>query len=66
MLVKQCPQKEIIPDIGWAMQLARFAKQGAWPVGGGTLDQTASFLAACRIVWQADEVVEIENKLKHG
>lgn len=31
-------------------ELSDFAKDGAWPVGGGTLDQSDSFLTAHRLI----------------
>lgn len=43
---KSCPQAEITPDIWRFFKLKGFAEKGAWPVAGGTLDQTQIFLDA--------------------
>ena len=48
MTVNSCPYRAVpattwalITDLDWAMD------QGAWPVGGGLLDQSAAFVQAC-------------------
>jgi hypothetical protein len=50
--ITQCPRKLITPDIWRLLQLAEFAEKGAFPVSGGVLEQSDSFLSACRSVWQ--------------
>lgn len=40
--------------------MADFFEKGLPPLAGGTLDQTTSFLEACRIYWS--ERAEIEAK----
>ena len=38
-------------EIWELLQYADLYKQGLAPVAGGALDQAASFLAACRLIW---------------
>jgi hypothetical protein len=51
--VTSCPKKLVTSDIWELIDLAYFAKQGAWPVTGGILDQSASFLDACKVYWSS-------------
>jgi len=36
-------------DVWETLNLCDFAEKGSWPVGGGTLDQTACFLECMRL-----------------
>jgi len=40
------------------IELADFAKEGSFPVAGGTLDQAQSFLIACRYLFSEDSRAE--------
>ena len=42
--IKTCPLKFIGRQTWTMASLSRFADKGAWPIGGGTLEQTESFL----------------------
>jgi len=46
----ECPLSLVPHDVWAACEMSDFAAEGAWPVAGGTLDQTDSFLAAHRFV----------------
>lgn len=50
-----CPKT--IPDAAtWrVIQLSEFAERGAFPIAGGVLDQSQSFLDACRICWREND-----------
>jgi len=52
-IVKSCPRKLIDGEM-WSM-IGDFSisNDGLWPVAGGTLDQTQSFLNA-RAIWQTE------------
>jgi len=42
--IKKCPL-QFVGSQTWTMaSLARFADKGAWPISGGVLDQSESFL----------------------
>lgn len=58
-----CPARFVDEEIQRAMWLARFAKDGTWPVAGGTLDQTQWFLDFCGFYWaeQARQLSEVSN-----
>lgn len=43
------------------IELADFAKDGAFPVAGGTLDQSQSFLVACRYLFNEDAKAESQK-----
>jgi len=47
-------------DVLRAVNAAAVADRGILPLGGGMLDQTASFDAACRSVWN------VEASIKNG
>jgi hypothetical protein len=62
-----CPHKLIPPDVSRFLPLYRFVGKGTWPEGGGTNDQTASFVAAVNVMdrweaeWEADARAEKPN-----
>ena len=43
-----CPLSYLTPDVHRFLELLPLAEKGTLPVGGGVLDQTASFLEAWR------------------
>ena len=49
-----------------ACQLSDYANEGTWPVGGGTLDQADSFLAAHALVQFATFKLTIPPKKPNG
>ena len=55
--ITECPHKMLGREpcdrasIGEAVRLARMADKGAWPVGGGVLDQAQSFRDFCEHYW---------------
>lgn len=54
--VTECPRK-LVPHEAWEMiEAADMTRRGLPPVAGGSLDQTQTFLDACRFIW-ADESV---------
>ena len=52
-----CPCR-FVNDIWPALELADFARNGAWPVAGGTLDQTRCFLQVCRWYWDDEDAMK--------
>lgn len=50
--LNECPLKMIDSKTLLAIRLARFAKEGAWPIAGGTLDQSRWFFDAAELVWR--------------
>jgi hypothetical protein len=48
--IASCPRKLISPEVADFCALADHAADGHLPLAGGTLDQTASFLAALRLL----------------
>jgi hypothetical protein len=54
--ITSCPSAMVTPDIWEVIEFARDARRGAWPVSGGTLEQSQSFLLAARQIW-AEEAV---------
>lgn len=56
-----------IPDHFWLLfRLADHAKQGAWPNGAGTLNETHSFLEFCHLVWNYESAFEAKRMSQHG
>ena len=53
--ITRCPLELITPDVYEAMELAELYEKGLAPVAGGTLDQTANFAAAARLIWRENE-----------
>lgn len=49
-----------------AVRLAEFAKRGSWPVPGGTLDQTESFMDAASAVWNESSYWRHKLKLRES
>ena len=43
------------------LQLADFAKKGNWPVAGGMLDQTKSFIDVAQFIWNEQAHWEAEQ-----
>jgi len=43
------------------IELADFAKKGSFPIVGGTLDQSQSFLAASRFFWSEEANAESQQ-----
>lgn len=64
MAVTDCPRLHVTADVPDAVEAAGFARKGAWPCAGGTLDQTASFLRACAYAWDYEDAVRREMKLE--
>jgi hypothetical protein len=50
-----CPKDSIDPSTVRAIQFADFADKGHWPVSGGVLDQSQSFVSACNFIWKEEE-----------
>ncbi|HET6442169.1 MAG TPA: hypothetical protein VFH53_07315 [Phycisphaerae bacterium] len=46
-----CPLSVIGAETWDAVEAAGFAEKGLLPEPGGTLDQNAKFLSACRFIW---------------
>ena len=59
--ITNCPQQEVSRDVMDFLELADFAKQGAFPIEGGTLKQSQSFLSACRFLWSEDAQAEAQQ-----
>lgn len=57
-----CPARFVTPDIWEALALADAARSGAWPLAGGTLDQTRWFVEFCRFAW--NEIDGMKAKLR--
>lgn len=59
MKLTTCPLEGVGEDVWSALEAADWAKDpGFLPAAGGTLDQAAIFLAACRAVWREQARVE--------
>ena len=57
-----CP-KEIIDRQTWRLlELSDFADKGAFPVTGGVLEQSDSFLSGCRMVWGETKYWKAKNR----
>jgi NADPH-dependent 7-cyano-7-deazaguanine reductase QueF-like protein len=50
--VDRCPRVYAGADVWELVELSNYAGEGAWPVAGGTLDQTVSFIQF-RSAWLA-------------
>jgi len=61
ILIKECPQGMVGREVMNFIELADFAKNGAFPVTGGTLEQSQSFLLACRFLWNEDSQAESQQ-----
>jgi hypothetical protein len=62
-VVVDCPTKLIAPVAWQVIEAAEFLKESGLPaITGGFLDQTASYLAAVRLVWSESRYWE--SKLK--
>lgn len=59
--ITECPRKIVDRDTMNFIELADFAKDGAFPVAGGTLDQSQSFLVACRYLFNEDAKAESQK-----
>ncbi len=59
-----CPTKLIDPVAWQAIEGAEFTEKGMFPVGGGFLDQTASYLSAVRLVWAESAYWKAKLKIK--
>lgn len=46
-----CPLKFVPADVWELLGSAELYEKGLPPVAGGSLDQAAAFVAACRVVW---------------
>jgi len=57
--LKRCPRKFIDPYISTVIRYVAYARDGHWPVAGGILDQSQSFLDAHAVV--VGEIQTIEN-----
>jgi len=56
-----CPQRAIDRDVIDFLTYADFAKQGTFPVAGGTLDQSSWFLQATQFLLAEERKVEAES-----
>lgn len=62
-----CPVRYAGPESFEVLSFAELAREGLPPVHGGALDQTQSFLEACRFIWPAlDEIKAERNPLGIG
>tara|TARA_R100000152_G_C6781949_1_gene217713 strand:- start:3322 stop:3471 length:150 start_codon:yes stop_codon:yes gene_type:complete len=43
------------------IELADYAKNGAFPIMGGVLEQSQSFLSACQFLWSEDSKAESQK-----
>jgi len=64
--ITQCPQSEFEVNMMEFLELADFAKQGSFPIIGGTLDQSKSFLTACRFLWSEEAKAENQEWSKNN
>ena len=46
----ECPRQYIDAGMRLTLELSTFAEKGSWPVAGGVLDQSHSFVSACRFI----------------
>lgn len=49
--ITRCPLLEVTDDVWDVMDMADFYEKGLPPVSGGTLDQSYSFIQACKFIW---------------
>jgi len=56
--ITECPRSMVCRETMEFIELADFAKEGSFPVAGGTLDQAQSFLIACRYLFSEDSRAE--------
>lgn len=61
-----CPAAGISSDIWELIKLARFARRGTWPVGGGVLDQTSAVGDAFDLIWGEEEKWKAKLRLPHS
>jgi len=59
--ITDCPRKIIDQQTWRLLQLADFAEKGCFPVSGGVLEQSDSFLSACRMVWSETAYWKAKN-----
>ena len=59
--VSRCPQKLIGEDIRMLLRGADLADKGSWPVTGGWLDQSASFVDGVQFV-RAEEAAQSRSR----
>lgn len=59
--ITQCPKTIVDREIMSFIELADYAKNGLFPVSGGALEQSQSFLAACRFLWSEDNRAEMQQ-----
>lgn len=60
--ITRCPKMEVEPGMWEFVRLADWAKDGSFPAAGGTMDQSASFMDACRYLWARESEIEAETR----
>jgi len=63
-MLTTCPHEFVGSDIPRMMRFAKFARDGSWPVAGGTLDQSEWFADFCRLLWSEQDIYEAMAKAK--
>lgn len=60
--ITRCPLDYVTPDVVRAFNLIRWADRGAFPVGGGVLDQAGTFIAAMEFVRDEERKIEAAKR----
>jgi hypothetical protein len=58
---RSCPKAEIPAVVWMCVEAYWYGKRGLWPINGGWLDQSASFLEAFRILHSEHESRRLER-----
>lgn len=64
--VRRCPTSHSDPDLSAAFFAYTLVESGVWPVAGGMLDQSASFLAFVREVSAERAAIDDERRKRDG
>ena len=62
-MVRVCPRTVMTGDIMTLIEDAALARQGAWPMPGGTLDQVQSLRDGVRVCWDTEEAWKSKMKI---
>lgn len=62
--ITSCPRALITDEIADFIQFADLARDGNFPVSGGMLDQSCSFLDACRFFWAQETKMRDHGQAK--
>jgi hypothetical protein len=51
-----CPRDSVTGETSRILKYADFAEKGHWPIDGGVLDQSNTFVNACWFIWAEESV----------